>query len=91
MKKQKERMFLGIMIIVGILIFLFLNKNYLNDKFQEELIFFKFFSSDSSSKQPYEFEVFHQSIDFKDINLSEHVKQDTLVHKKIAPRNRGEI
>ena len=43
------------------------------------------------SKQPYEFEVSHQSIDFKDINLSEHVKQDTLVHKKIAPRNRGKI
>lgn len=87
MKKQKRKIFLLIVIIFGIFIFLFLNKKYLNDKFQEELIFFKFFSYNTSSEQPYEFQVSYQSIDFKNINLLDHANQDTLVHKKIAPRN----
>ena len=51
MKKRKRKTFLLVILIIMILIFLFLNQKYPNDKFQEELIFFKWFSSGRGEKE----------------------------------------
>lgn len=51
MKKRKRKTFLLVILIIIIVIFLFLNKKYPNNKFQEELIFFKWFSSGRGEKE----------------------------------------
>ena len=94
------------MIILCILIiFLFLTKKNQNSQFQEELIFFKLFSSGSEESQntllsknqiqqlneTYNFNVSYKNIDFKNIYLTDTIRKDTLIHKKIAPRNRRNI
>lgn len=70
------------------------------NQFQDELIFFKLFSSskqeenlDISSEQNkenpiYIFQVSYKNIDFKNINLADTINQNTLVREKIAPRNK---
>ena len=51
MKKRKRKTFLLVILIIIIVIFLFLNKKYPNNKFQDELIFFKWFSSGRGEKE----------------------------------------
>lgn len=103
MKKQKRKTILFILTIFMIVIFLFLSKKYQNNKFQEELIFFKLFSFGKeenesilqsknqihSSYQQYDFQVSYKNIDFKNIYLADTIKKDTLIREKIAPGTEG--
>lgn len=103
MKKQKRKVIL-IMILVFILgiFLLFQNKKNFDSNFQDEIIFFKLFSSKRSSNnitklttqvnqeyQQYKFQVSFRNIEFKDVNLLDTIKKDTLIHEKIAPGTKG--
>lgn len=105
MKNNKKKSILFIFLMVLLVILLWLIKQNPNYNFQDELIFFKFFSSKQEEKEeripikkqlkgenkPYYFQVSYQNIDFKTINLGDTIKQETLIHEKIAPRNRREL
>ena len=104
MKKQKRKIFILISIVFILTIFLFLIKRKIPNQFQDELIFFKWFSSSKQEEDlnnaldqkqeniiAYNFQVFYKNIDFKEIDLADTIKQDTLVCKKIAPRYRRSI
>ena len=84
--------------VLILIIFLFQIKKKQNNNFQDDFIFFKLFSiqekenTNSIQKQEnqeYKFQVSYNNIDFKNINLSDTIKQDTLVHEKIAPGTEG--
>ncbi len=90
MKKQKRKIILIIIIIILCIIF-FQNIKKTKREFQDELIFFKLFSSDQGTKekinrQQYKFKVDYTKVDFKDIRLTDTIKKETLVQGKIAPR-----
>ena len=103
MSKRKRKTFLLVILIIIIVIFLFLSKKYPNNKFQDELIFFKLFSlgegenkntlvsnnQNNQSYQSYSFHVSYKNIDFKNIYLVDTIKQNTQVREKIAPGTEG--
>lgn len=105
MKKQKRKIILVIIIILILCIFLFKNGKNPNYKFQDELIFFKLFSSGqeaekntlesenqtNQSYQQYTFHVSYKNIEFKNIYLSDTINKDTLIREKIAPRDQRNI
>lgn len=105
MKKQKRKViFLVILILVLIILLTQISQKRKepNTIFQDELIFFKWFSLKKEKKSDtyfsknqvypeYQFKVSYKDIDFKNIDLSDTIRQDTLVHEKIAPRNRRSI
>ncbi len=105
MKKRKKELILLIIVVLILIIFLFPKNKNPNNQFQEDLLFFKLFSSNQESKQPtrlskktkntnqviYDFQVSYKNIDFKNINLNETIKQDTLIQEKIAPGTQGEF
>lgn len=96
MKKMKRRIIVIILIILILVIFLFQIKNIQNNRFQDELIFFKLFpsSQEMSKNTPhntYEFKVSYRNIDFKKIYLGDTINPNTLVSEKIAPRNERKI
>ncbi|MCI8759969.1 MAG: hypothetical protein HFJ34_02415 [Clostridia bacterium] len=105
MKKRKKELILLIIVVLILIIFLFPKNRNPNNQFQEDLLFFKLFSSNQESKQPtrlsknpkntnqvvYDFQVSYKNIDFKNINLNETIKQDTLIQEKIAPGTQGEF
>lgn len=105
MKKHRKKLILLVIVIFILIIFLFQKKKNQNNSFQDDLIFFKLFSSEEernkstllsknqeSQNQPlYDFRVSYQNIDFKNINLAESIKQDTLIQEKIAPGTEGEF
>lgn len=90
MKKQKGKIFLFVILIIMIIIFLFLSKKYPNDKFQDELIFFKWFSSGkgenentllsknqrNQSKQPYP--SYNFQVSYKNIDFKNIYLADTI-------------
>lgn len=93
MKKQKRKIILIIILIILCLIF-FQNKKNPKREFQDELIFFKLFSSEQETKenkkyQQYKFKLDYENIDYKDIKLTDTIKKDTLVQEKIAPGTKG--
>lgn len=105
MKKRKKILILVIIVALILIIFLFQkNKNQMN-QFQDDLLFFKIFSSNQRNKElthlsksqknsnlpVYDFQVSYGNIDFKNINLNQTIKQDTLIQEKIAPRDRRRI
>lgn len=103
MRKQKRKIFLLVILIIIIVIFLFLSRKDPNNKFQDELIFFKLFSArqgenentlqsknqKKSSYQPYIFQVSYHNIDFKNIYLADTINDNTRVREKIAPGTEG--
>lgn len=102
MKKQKRNIILCIILILISIFFLFQIKKQQNNKFQDELIFFKLFSPKQKKEnktsqlrnqlnETYEFRVSYQNIDFKKINLMDTVNPKTLIQKKIAPGTEGEF
>lgn len=105
MKKQKGKILLISIIILISCIFLFQSGKSQNNKFQDELIFFKVFSFGqkvpentiqyknqmNQSHQQYTFQVSYKNIDFKNIYLSDTTDKDTLIREKIAPRNQRNI
>lgn len=102
MKKQKKKVIIFIFFLLVLIIFLFLSKKNLKKTFQDELIFFKLFSSHTSKKeekqatilpknQAYSFKVSYRNIDFKNIYLADTMKRDTLVREKIAPGTEGDF
>ena len=93
------------MLILILCIFCVQKRNNQNNSFQDELIFFKVFSSKkevnlntvqsenkiSQTYPQYTFEVSYKNIDFKDIYLSDTINPNTLIREKIAPRNKRNI
>lgn len=105
MKKQRRKIILLGMLILILCIFFVQKRNNQNNSFQDELIFFKVFSSKkevnlntvqsenqiSQIYPQYTFEVSYKNIDFKDIYLSDTINPNTLIREKIAPRNKRNI
>lgn len=105
MKKQKGKAIFIVMTILILCIFLFQMRKNQNNKFQDELIFFKLFSSGQEvpqntlqSKnqmnpfhQQYVFQVSYKNLNFKNVYLSDTVNKDTLIREKIAPRNQRNV
>lgn len=102
MKKQRKKLILFVIVIFILIIFLFQKRKNQNNSFQDDLIFFKLFSlgeernkstllSENQNHPLYDFRVSYQNIDFKNINLAESIKQDTLIQEKIAPGTEGEF
>lgn len=105
MNKQKRKVILIFIVILVLCIFLFQNKKNFNNRFQDELIFFKLVSSKqensenelksknqvSQANQEYKFHVSYKNTDFKNIYLSNSINRDTLIHEKIAPGTKGEF
>lgn len=105
MKKQKRKAILIVVIILILCIFLFQMRKNQNNKFQDELIFFKLFSSGKEvgentipSKnqinpfhQQYTLKVSYKNLDFKNVYLSDTINKETLIREKIAPRNQRNI
>lgn len=102
MKKAKRSIIVIVPIVLILIIFLFQIKKSKNNLFQDELIFFKLFSSEheinqntfqsnKQQNQEYEFKVSYKNIDFKKIDLVDTINPNTLIHEKIAPRNRRKI
>lgn len=105
MKKQKRKVILIVLIILIVCIFLFQIRKNPNNKFQDELIFFKLFSSGqevstntlyskNQIKQPnqqYFFQVSYKNLDFKEVYLYDTINEKTLIREKIAPRNEREV
>lgn len=105
MTKQKRKIFLLVILMIIIVIFLVLNRKDPNNKFQDELIFFKLFSSgqgenentlpsknqNKSSYQPYIFQVSYHNIDFKNIYLADTINDKVKVREKIAPGTEGKF
>ena len=105
MKKRKTKLAIIAIVILVLCIFLFQNKKSQNNKFQDEIIFFKLFSFGKNTAQnsletkeqanqqykQYSFNVYYKNIDFKDIYLSDTIQEETLIHEKIAPRNKRRI
>ncbi len=100
MKKQK--LILIIIVILIIIIFLFQMQKNQNFNRQEELIFFKLFSfhqeeidstfiAEEVENPVYDFQVDYQNIDFKDIYLTDTIKQNTVRQEKIAPGTEGDF
>lgn len=104
MKRQKEKIVLIILIILILCIFLFQNGKKFNNKFQDELIFFKMFffkqkkdsenilkseNQGSQEHQQYRFQVSYKNIDFRNVYLSNTINKDTLIREKIAPGTKG--
>lgn len=100
MKKQKRKIILIIIANLIICIFLYLNRKNQNEEFQDELIFFKLFSSSEEATentlipenqlyQTYSFKVSYKNIDFKDIYLADTINPNTLIREKIAPGTEG--
>lgn len=93
MKKHKRKIILFIITILILSIFLFRSNKNLTNKFQDELLFFKVFSSGDEEKeinqfyQSYIFQVSYKNIDFKNIYLADSIDKKTLINEKIAPRN----
>lgn len=99
MKKQKRKISLIVIAILILCIFLFQNKKKENNQFQDELIFFKLFSSgqdmpknkfksENQTYQRYIFHVSYKNTDFKNIYLSDTIDYNTLIREKIAPRHK---
>ncbi len=98
MKKQKRKIVLGVVIIIILCIFFLLNFKNTSNGYQDELIFFKLFSSGkqenienfkkNSQKNQSIFQVSYQNIDFQNLYLSDTADPKTLIQEKIAPRNR---
>lgn len=79
------------------------NQGDFKNQFQDQFIFFRWFSSKSEENeevfkskkqrdqkdQPYIFEVSYHNIDFKEIFLIDTIQKDTSIHKKIAPGTEG--
>lgn len=102
MKKTKRSIILCIIVILLLGLSLFRIKKQEDNKFQDELIFFKLFSSQQSKEkeiiqvenqqnQTYEFSVTYRNIDFKEINLMDTINPKTLIQEKIAPGTGGEF
>ncbi len=102
MKKQKIKLMVIVITSLILIIFLFQIRKNAKYEFQDDLIFFKLFSSGKEKnrvkslakekiEQSYNFQVSYKNIDFKTIQLSDTAKQDTLIHEKIAPRNKRRI
>lgn len=98
MKKVKNKAIIIGLIIFILIIFLFQIKKHPKRPFQDELIFFKLFSSGQEGKQntlesknqinsSYDFKVSYKNIDFKEIYLADTINPSTLIREKIAPRN----
>lgn len=104
-RTRKKAIIFTVTIILILYIFLMPNNKNKDNKFQDELIFFKLFSSGqkeenvtlTSKKQKnqsnniYNFKVSYKNIDFKDIYLGDTIKKETLIYGKIAPRNKRRI
>ena len=95
-----------ILIVFILIIYIFFNMNKLDvKKFIDELLFFKVFNSSDEKKQIQDnskdakakeikkvyFNVSCRNLDFKNINLNETIKKDTLINEKIAPGTKGEF
>lgn len=103
MKKRQRKVIISILLILSLIIFLFQIKKKTKETFQDELIFFKLFSSGEEKKTDilasknqnnllsYEFKVSYKNVDFKQINLTDTINPNTLVREKIAPRNRRKV
>ncbi len=92
MKKQKTKIILFLSILIIIVIFLKPKQEFLNTKFQDELIFFKLLSLHKKEDIPtYYFRLKDKTTKQKDITLLDSVKQDTLIREKIAPRHKRRI
>ncbi len=99
MKKRKIILFIFVILIVCVFLYQ-LNKKQ-NNLFQEELIFFKLFSSGNTSisndsknqgekiSKQYHFKVTYHDVDLKDIYLADTIQKETLIHEKIAPGTKG--
>lgn len=86
MKYVKTKIILFLIVFLILSIFLLQVRNNQNFKCQEELIFFKLFSSkepEENSNQIYQFQVTYKHIDFKNIHLADTTNQ------KIAPGTKG--
>lgn len=103
MKKRQRRVIISILIILSLIIFLFQIRKKPKDLFQDELIFFKLFSSGEEKNKDilelksqtnllsYEFKVSYKNVDFKEINLTDTINPNTLIREKIAPGTKGEF
>lgn len=100
---MKRKIVLIILMVLVLCICLFRNKKNQDNLFQDELIFFKWFSfkqekaenifkSESQITQAhpqYRFYVSYKNIDFKNVYLSHSINRDTLIQEKIAPGTKG--
>ena len=102
MKKRQRKVIISILIILSLIIFLFQIRKKTREIFQDELIFFKLFSSGKEKKQEllqsknqtnlsYEFKVSYKNVDFKEINLTDTINPNTLIREKIAPGTEGKF
>ncbi len=93
MKKQKRKIILVIIIIVLCIIF-FQNFKKAKGEFQDELIFFKLFSSsqetnEKTNHQQYNFKLEDEKPKLKNLKLMDTIDKQTLVQEKIAPGTKG--
>ena len=100
---MKRKIVLIILIILILCIFLFQNRKNQDNLFQDELIFFKWFSFEQENSEnipksesqitqahsQYRFYVSYKNIDFKNIYLSHSINRETLIQEKIAPGTKG--
>lgn len=93
MKKQKIKIIL-VIIIITLCMILFQNIKKTKGEFQDELIFFKLFSSvqkteEKTNHQQYNFKLENEKIESKNIKLTDTIDKETLVEGKIAPGTNG--
>ncbi len=95
---MRKRTIFIILLIIIILIFLWLNNKKQNNETQDDLIFFKLFSTgqqntknaiEKGEQAVYNFNVSYKNIDFKNISLSDTINKNTLIREKIAPGTKG--
>lgn len=103
MKKRQRKVIISVLIILSLIIFLFQIRKKPKETFQDELIFFKLFSSGEEQNTnilksktqtnlaSYEFKVSYKNIDFKQINLTDTIHPNTLIREKIAPGTKGKF
>jgi len=102
MKKQKSKLIIIIITSLILIIFLFQVRKNASNRFQDDLIFFKLFSSGKEEnkikllsgdkiEQSYNFQVSYKNIDLKNINLSDTINKNSLIREKIAPGTKGEF
>ena len=89
MKKQKIKIILAIIIII-LCMTLFQNIKKTKGGFQDELIFFKLFSSvQKTNHHQYNFKLEDKKIESKNVKLTDTIDKETLIEEKIAPGTKG--
>lgn len=97
MKKKKILKILLILILIILFIKIFFSKGISNSKTIEDFLFLKLLGNNvkvsenikQEEEKEYRLNVNYKNTVFKNINLSETINKQTLIHEKIAPGTRG--